>query len=241
MQVYLNSITGIEDSISSMFFSKGTWDYELQDSIQDTVEDVNNRYGKYNNRKEPANIQYEKWLDTLFKFGRRHITLLRFIDFSFIVEGMHRAGQDDWDAHAMRFENRIIRMSTRLASSDSFRKRSEYYEDKILSMDDAIKILNKDMPDNLEYDGNNYVRAVNGYIREDLKDVNDVKRGLYMESFPSNFIFKVNLTQFAHVFKERNSEGAAHPEVKRLAEHCLYLINIWQPKITRELLLDIKN
>ena len=47
--------------------------------------------------------------------GRKHITVLRYIDISIMTEGLHRAGQDDIDAHARRFDNRIIRSSTRLA------------------------------------------------------------------------------------------------------------------------------
>ena len=41
--------------------------------------------------------------------------MLDFVTISVTVEGIHRAGQDDWDAHAKRFDNRIIRSSTRLA------------------------------------------------------------------------------------------------------------------------------
>ena len=47
---------------------------------------------------------------------------------------------------------------------------------------------------------------------------NDVKRGLYMLSIPSNFIFRIQLTEFAHVYKERNINGTANPEVKAAIE-----------------------
>lgn len=67
----------------------------------------------YNNE----NIEkFNKWLEMLLKMGRKHITVLRFIDISIMTEGLHRAGQDDVDAHARRFDNRIIRNSTRLAT-----------------------------------------------------------------------------------------------------------------------------
>ena len=35
---------------------------------------------------------------------------------------------------------------------------------------------------------------------------------------PSNFIFKINLAQWAHVYKMRNKNGSANPEVKEVAE-----------------------
>ena len=66
--------------------------------------------------------------------------------------------------------------------------------------------------------GSSYVKAVNGYIREDMADNPDVKRGLYMLSIPSNFIFKIDLTEWGHVFKERNANGSANPEVKQCCE-----------------------
>ena len=82
------------------------------------------------------------------------------------------------------------------------------------------------------------------YKRQILKeyiDNKDVKRGLYMLSIPSNYIFKVNLTEFAHVYKERNSGGTANPEVKECAEQCLNLINNVFDMMDRQLMLDIQN
>ena len=60
--------------------------------------------------------KFNGWLFTLLKMGKKHITVLRFIDISIMTEGLHRAGQDDVDAHARRFDNRIIRSSTRLST-----------------------------------------------------------------------------------------------------------------------------
>lgn len=55
--------------------------------------------------------KFNDWMERLTKWGWKHITMLRFIDFSITVEGLHRAGPDDWDAHAARFNNRIIRFN----------------------------------------------------------------------------------------------------------------------------------
>ena len=86
-----------------------------------------------------------------------------------------------------------------------------------------------------------YVRAVNGYIREDLAGNADVKRGLYMLSIPSTFIFKVDLTEWAHVYKERNQNGRANPEVKQCCEAIADQIEKMIPAFNRELFLKIKN
>lgn len=139
----------------------------------------------------------------------------------------------------MRFNNRIIRSSTRLANFDY--EMSDYYQDKIIPTDMAMQELGIGIPDKIEHNGQSYVKTVNGYIREDLQDNKDVKRGLYMLSIPSNFIFKVNLTEFAHVYKERNIDSGANPEVKEWCETCVDLIEDKFPQFNRELLLKIPN
>ena len=75
----------------------------------------------------------------------------------------------------------------------------------LLNFFKIIIILQIQAPDRIEHNGNSYVKTCNGYIAEEYKDSKDVKRGLYMLSIPSNFIFKCNLTEFSHVYKERNS------------------------------------
>lgn len=243
MRVKLNSISGIDDAIACMFLSKRTWTEELDSSIRDIVqraEGPDGGYGAFSyHLRADEDIQFDKWMRMLCKIGAKHITLLRFVDFSFTVQGLHRGGQDDWDSHAARFNNRIIRSSTRLA--DFGHEKSDYYKGKILTMDDVIKHLTIVMPNEITYEGETYVKAVNGYIRKGLEELNDVKRGLYMLSIPSNFIFRVNLTEFAHVYKERGQHGTANPEVKQLAEMCANEIEYHLPWVTRELLMEIKN
>jgi hypothetical protein len=166
--------------------------------------------------------------------------MLRFIDFSVTVEGLHRAGQDDWDSHSQRFNNRIIRSSTRLATFEDG-EMSEWYKGKILPTDTALSILGLKVPDEIVYEENIYVKSVNGYILEEFKDNKDVKRGLYMLSIPSNFIFKVNLTELAHCIKERDENGNANPEVKLFVEDLLSQITKTYYKINRELFYAIQN
>lgn len=243
MKVYLNRIDGWDDAIISMFLSKRTLTRELELDIRKEVAACVNT--------DPAvgpvgafitiTDKLEDWLKKLFKWAPIHITMGRFLDFSFSVYGLHRAGQDDWDAHAKRMENRIIRSSTRLADySDG--EMSEYYKDKIIPTDVALTVLNITTPEEIEYDGNTYVKGVNGYILKGMENNKDVKRGLYMLSIPSNFIFKINLTEHAHVFKERNENSGANPEVKILAESTLkQLEEASLGFINRDVLLKIKN
>ena len=97
------------------------------------------------------------------------------------------------------------------------------------------------MKESIEVNGTTYVYTTNGYVREDLKDNKDALRGLYTLDIPSNFIFKVNLTELAHVIKERDINSNANPEVKELAEAIKQQINDWYSQIDTQLFYDIKN
>jgi len=246
MTVYLNEMTGIADAIVSMFISKRTWSREMENKIRHITECVLMKNGAL---KDVDTITVEgnlsmldtfnEWMETLIKWGWKHITMLRFVDMSITVEGLHRAGQDDWDAHAQRFNNRIIRSSTRLANFGY--EVSNWYSDKIMPTDTALNHLGINLPQSIKIDEVEYTKAVNGYVREDCKSDADVKRGLYMLSIPSNFLFKVNLTEWAHVYKERNINGSANPEVKQCCESIADQMEAFHHQFNRELFLKIKN
>ena len=242
MKVTVNSITGFEDAFVAMFISKRTWTPELDKEIRDVCDDVLDKHGFIRLNCDETNLEkFYKWLGILLRMGRKHITVLRYIDISIMTEGLHRAGQDDVDAHARRFDNRIIRSSTRLATYNED-EMSEYYKDKVLTDSKVIKsVLGIDMPEEIEYDGNKYVKSPNGYVKEEYKNNKDVKRGLYMLSIPSNFISKINLCEWAHVFKERNQNGGANPEVKEWAEEVMKQIASYFEQITRDYVLTIEN
>lgn len=243
MQVYLNRIDGWDDAIISMFLSKRTLTRELEMDIRNEVAACTNTDPNRGAIGALINVtdKLQGWLNTLFKWSPIHITMGRFLDLSFTVYGLHRAGQDDLDSHAKRMENRIIRSSTRLADY-SHGEMSEYYQGKIVPTDTALALLGITMPDEIEYEGQTYVRGVNGYILKGMENNKDAKRGLYMLSIPSNFIFKINLTEYAHVFKERNEKGSANPEVKSCIESATdELVSVSLGSINRELLLKIKN
>lgn len=248
MEVYLNRIDGWDDAILSMFYSKRTIDRELEQDIRRTVYRAINHDPDIDTIGALSNTQdtetWEKltvWFASLFKWCPSHITMGRFLDFSFTVYGMHRAGQDDWDAHAKRFDNRIIRSSTRLADF-GHGEMSEYYQGKIIPTDQALDILEIKVPNEIIFNGETYVKGVNGYILKGMENKKDVKRGLYMLSIPSNFIFKCNLTEFAHVYQERWDGGTANPEVKLGCEQMATLLqHASQGYINRDLLKKIKN
>ena len=237
MKVYLNEITGMADSLVSMYMSKRSWTPELDEEIRDDWWS----YCHDNDWERDANVveRTEKRIESFCKYAWMHTTMLDFITISATVEGIHRAGQDDWDAHACRFNNRIIRASTRLADFKEG-EMSDFYKGKIVPSDIAIKkFFGMSFPDKVTHEGVEYVKAVNGYIRKDLKDNRDVKRGLYMESIPSNFIFKVNMAQWAHVYRLRNKNGTANPEVKQLAEMLQDEIEKQMPWFDREFLAKV--
>ncbi|MDB7829214.1 hypothetical protein [Intestinimonas butyriciproducens] len=245
MEVFLNRVDGIDDSIISMFLSKRTLTRELEMDIRnETLKCSNMNYDgvtPLGALQDNLSEKMEDWLAKLFKWGVKHYTMLRFIDLSFTVYGLHRAGQDDIDAHAMRMNNRIIRSSTRLADF-SRGETSEYYADKIIPTDVALAALGITTPDEIEYNGKTYVRAVNGYVQKGMENNKDVKRGLYMLSIPSNFIFRIQLTEFAHVYKERNINGGANPEVKTSVESMATQVdNATHGFANRDLMFAIKN
>lgn len=234
MKVYLNRVDGIDDAIISMYLSKRTLTRELECDIRKTVDCFTKGYREDGARGALAKqneiglcdataAEYGKllgYLVKLFKWGTKHITMLKFVDLSFTVYGLHRGAQDDFDSHAKRMDNRIIRASTRLANFKGG-EMSEYYQGKIVPTDVALAMLGIETPDEIEVDGNTYVRAANGYILKGKENDNDVKRGLYMLSIPSNFIFRINLTEFAHIVQNRDKDSTAAPELKECVEDML--------------------
>lgn len=251
MEVYLNKVTGIDDALVSMMMSNRVWTKEREDEVREMCSICTDDAGalkKIINNSNSARLLNEeiaklsKKIDSLVKIGKRHITLLRFIDFSFTVNGLHRAGQDDWDAHAYRFNNRIVRASSRQQRNPvKTEDKSDWYKGKILSTDEMLEKCNIDIPKEVELDGQKFVKVMNGYAVADLKEDPDVLRGLWMQSWPSIFIFKVNLVDWCHVYQERNSEGNAHPEVKMLAESCAATITAAIPQFNRELFMEVKS
>lgn len=247
MEAYLTSITGIDDAICSMFESKRNLTREKELEIRTEVSRyTRNLFDPENpdaviGRLEDPSDKLCDWLETLCKWGRKHITMLRFVNLGFTLYGIHRGAQDDFDSHAMRLNSRIIRASTRTADFEGD-EMSEYYQGKILTTDMALKHLDVKIPDEIEVGGRTYVRAVNGYILKGLENEHDVKRGLYMLCIPSDFISQCNLTEFSHIYKLRNYDGTAHYELQTAVESIqMQLCGASAGYFNRELLMAIEN
>lgn len=131
LKVHLNQITGIDDALVSLLMSKEVIHVKRINDSSNGKRGIN-RTGVLKEDSE----RLQKELEKLFKY-KEHTTLFRFIDLSFVVEGLHRGAQDDFDSHAKRLDNRIVRSSTRLAKFYDGEK-SEWYQDKILYTDEIL-------------------------------------------------------------------------------------------------------
>lgn len=222
MKVYLNKITGFEDAIVSLLMSKRSWTREKEMELRNKMSECIDCNGFV---KEDKQVAFNELFKAVEKYGikHRHVTLVRFIDLSFTVEGLHRGAQDDFDSHAKRLDNRIVRASTRLAKFQGSEK-SDYYKDKILTTEEVIDILGITLPNQLVKDNKTYVKTVNGYVLEGLENDNDTLRGLYRLSIPSNFIFKVQYPELCHIVQHRDKHSFANPELRDMIEQLKVLV-----------------
>lgn len=239
MKVYLNEINGLWAAIDAAYFSKRSWTREKEQHIMCVYARNFDFWGMRKRENNGFDPEMMEMMDMLFKWSKSHITLGKFVDFNFTIEGLHRGAQDDFDSHAKRLDNRIVRSSTRLAKFGE--EKSEWYQDKILTTDEVLKIMEIPRPAEIMVDGVNYVSTTNGYVREDLKDNKDVLRGLYMLSIPSNFIFKCNCTEFAHIVNERDEASHAAPELRLMIEECKNQLQDEIPHLTTEWYRGVKN
>lgn len=236
MNVYLNEISGLWNAIDTMYFSKRSWTREREQHIMELCDQC---YDKHGLLVSEIPDELMDLMNKLFKWAPKHITMGRFLDFSFTIEGLHRGAQDDLDAHAMRMNNRIIRSSTRLASFGS--EKSAWYQGRILTTEEALEALGRHIPQKIEVDGIEYVRTTGGYVALPYADSQDVKRGLYPLSIPSNCTFRVDCTQFAHIVKERDANSHAHPELRDCIELAMAKVQQNIPQLTREFYYSVKN
>lgn len=240
MKVYFNNISRISDAIITMYLSKRTWTPELNKEIIETCDRVFDKNGEYEvfyDTKDKEKV--DDWVNKLFKWGCKHTTMLRFIDMSFTIEGLHRGAQDDFDAHAKRLDNRIVRSSTRLATFGT--EKSEFYQGKIVTTDEVLNMLAYQLPERIDINGRPFVKMVNGYIDEEFVNNKDVMRGLYMLSIPSSFIFKCNFTEWAHIVKERDCNSHAAPELQEMVEKVCDKLQSIFPQLTKEYWYSIRN
>lgn len=171
-----------------------------------------------------------------------HHTLIKYIDISFFTDGLHRGAQDDLDAHAMAFMNRITRFSTRLANIDEV-KLSEWYQDKLIPFPEAFNIINSQikqeemqkllyggivdstkgfkMPDSIQIKGDNFIYTPFGYMLERYANIShdnglykDVARGGMPLGLASSAIWKADLFDLRYVYHMRSKLTKANPELR---------------------------
>lgn len=235
MTFTLTQISGVGDAILSLLFSRRSYTPEKESQILDDLFWVSTPRGFIHlSKPSDSSERIEMYLEKVAKYGAGvnmsasidagHDTILRFIDFTVIVQGLHRGAQDDLDAHAMRMCNRIVRSSTRLNVPEEARRKSQemsdWYKDRIITFEDHLaETLHSQrfediIPAKIKRNGKTYVRVENGYLLEGCEDDDDVLRGLYRLSMASDCIFKIDLYDMRHLYKRRNKYTKASPELR---------------------------
>ena len=247
MKITYLKISGWDGAIRSFYMSLNNYtpDLEMEIRLGQFYEEQNNAIDEANalgltdsplyGAKKMENDVTEWWEEQkrkLIKFGNKHITLLKFLDITMTVQGLHRGAQDDFDAHAARFNSRIIRTSTRTKNNEQLIELSDFYKGKILPFQDLDKAL--DLPRFVEHDGTMYLKTSLGYINKAYIGDKDVRRGLIPLAVSSNFTVKVQAMEYCHVVRERNMDGNAHIELKQLIEQSIPMITAQVPEFTRE-------
>lgn len=155
-----------------------------------------------------------------------HSTVGRFLDISCVVDGLHRGATDDFDAHAKRLDSRIVRRSTRTTSPDDI-VLSDYYKGKVIPFGDltgevfdvdANKSVKIELPDNIKIADDIYHKSRFGYVHDGYENNYDVLRGLTPLGMSNLFIFKCNITEWAHITRLRRPGTHAAPELQQMIE-----------------------
>ena len=96
MEVYVNEIRGLADAMCTLFLSKRNLTRDKEERIREVVcgmttlngsiiknEDISTVY----NDNDSIVTEFNKYRTALLKYGVKHTTLLRFVDFSCSVYG----------------------------------------------------------------------------------------------------------------------------------------------------------
>jgi len=236
MTFRVGKISGIDDAIVSLLMSKRTHTEAKEKGIRELVSVFTNKDGFYSEECKFCGItdykekkqEFFDWLYKLRHYGLElgHETLLRFIDITVIVKGLHRGAGDDLDAHSCRMNNRIVRSSTRLSKKYAKKvERSDWYEGKILTFEEIIDKVSVGSDVDLSFkdkvtliNGEEWVKTPYGYVKKGYEEDNDVLRGLYPLSVPWDCIFKCNYVDLRHIYRVRGEHSSANPELRSGAE-----------------------
>lgn len=273
MQFRLYKVSGYEEAINSLRMSKGKfYSWEAAEAIQQLAHVVTDQQGKIATEKQynlaivglgaaGVDIDNHKKITTIYgkdvaEFKRllqltfnnamgefKHHTLMKYIDVSFFTEGLHRGAQDDLDAHAIAFNNRITRYSTRLAEIDQ-NLLSDWYQDKIIPFSETP--FYTDMPNEIYGENGKFIKTPFGWVIEKYAQVpaknglaKDVQRGGMLIGMASNAIWKTDLFNLRYVYKMRSKLTKANPELKlgmeQLADQIEQHIPVFGPYFRQEL------
>jgi len=273
LEFKLYKVSGYEEAINSLRMSKGKfYSWEMAEAIQQLTYAVTDHQGKivtapqYNlalfalegagidveNHKKITGIygkdidEFKRLLQLTFNNAMgefKHHTLMKYIDVSFFTEGLHRGAQDDLDAHAIAFNNRITRFSTRLAEIDQ-NLLSEWYQDKIIPFSETP--FYSDMPNELYGENGKFIKTPFGWVIEKYAQVpaknglaKDVQRGGMLLGMASNALWKTDLFNLRYVYKMRSKLTKANPELKegmeQLADQIEKHIPVFGPYFRKEL------
>lgn len=216
MKITYCKISGWDGAMRSFFMTNKKYDKQIEERLQKVEKYLILReYGIINDDVDCEDlIWYDKIKKNVIEVGKKHTTLLRFIDITFVVDGLHRGAQDDFDSHAKRLESRIVRMSTRVRNNEKLNEVSGFYKGKIITFDDLTKQF--DLPEEFVKDDKKFVRTPFGYVQDEYKDDRDVLRGNVPLAVSSMFTVKVNLTELCHIVRERAPGSAAAPELQEM-------------------------
>lgn len=255
MKIKSLDITGFPDMIRSLFITNKTYNDEIEEKIKvgecvrtmmlnkvKSFNDLNEyEYQCYSWYTSKISLAINYACGTLYRktddagrihpdqIQQCHSTIGRFLDITCTIEGLHRGATDDFDAHAMRLNSRIIRQSTRTRKPDDL-EFSDYYLGKVLALSDIIDktVCNLDtktfdtieLPERFKFsdDDKVYVRTKFGYVLEEYKNDFDVLRGLTPLGMSNLFTFKCNITEWAHITKLRQKGTHANPELQEMIE-----------------------
>lgn len=279
MNFKLFKVSGYEDAILSLRMSKGRfYDWKKARDIQQLVWAVTDSQGficmpqeyackvssmHFNELNDHTKLtgnfyddlkEFKRLLELTFNNSmkdHKHHTLMKYIDVTFITEGLHRGAQDDLDAHALGFNNRITRFSTRLAEISS-NELSEWYKGKIIPFYKAIQMLNDNSEEQVHFPP--YIKDENditfkltplGYVVEKHAQIpaknglaKDIQRGLMHLALPSDAIWKSDIFNLRYIYKMRNKLTKANPELKegidQLAKQIEKNIPIFGPYFIKE-------
>jgi len=224
MEVNIVEISGYVTAICSMYMTNRNLPPERKEHIIEVVEKATNRYGFINKKNSTEKNVFLAYLEKTITYGikHEHHQILKFIDVHIHMEGLHRAAQDDYDAHAKRLE--IIRSTTRTIKGANHAEFSNFYKDKVMTFDEMYEYLNgSGMHENVRlYDETQWVKKPWGYVLKEHENNPDVVRGLTPLGMSSENISKVPYGEhLQHIYnlRRRNPKGKnANPELQTAME-----------------------